>query len=41
MVRCRGRCLVVLVGLEESRYGLTDPASFGPVCKPPMVVAEN
>ena len=31
----------MLVGVEESRYGLTDPASFGPVCKPPMVVVEK
>ena len=32
---CKGRCLVVvLVGQGESRYGLTDPSSFWPVCKP-------
>ena len=29
------------VGLEESRYGLTDPSSFYHVCQPPMVVLKT
>ena len=37
-----GRCLaVVLVGLEESHYGLKDPWSFCPFCKPSMVVVQK
>ena len=36
------RCLVVvLVGQEESRYGLTDPSSFWAVCKTSTVVVKK
>ena len=36
-----GCLVVVLVGLDESRYGLTDPSCFWPVCKPSMVFVKN
>ena len=42
MVCLQGRCLVVvLVGQEESRYGLTDPSSFWAVCKTSTVVVKK
>ena len=36
-----GCLVVVLVGQEKNRYGLTDPSSFWPVCKPSTAVVEK